>query len=97
MAARQSWLDETGANPLIDHYVQQLGHFIDTMADGRVDDAELLAQEHRLSNALRDVESDLNDEQHAKVTKLLCELTAYNVMQTLGSLQSAQVRSKFQG
>ena len=42
-------------------------------------------------------EPTLNDTQHAQVTKLLCELTAYNVMQTLNSLQSARPKTTFRG
>ena len=96
MAAKQSWLDDK-AHPLIDDYVQKLGTFVDAMADGRIDDRELTEQEKRLVASLKEVEPTLNDSQHAQVTKLLCELTAYNVMQTLNSLQSARPQTKFQG
>ena len=67
------------------------------MADGRIDDRELSAQEQRLVTSLKEVEPTLSDAQHAQVTKLLCELTAYNVMQTLNSLQSSRPKTKFQG
>src|SRR6478672_2167436 len=96
MPVNQSWLDDK-ANPQIDSYVQKLGTFVDAMADGRVDDRELAAQEQRLVTSLKEVEPTLNDAQHAQVTKLLCELTAYNVMQTLNSLQSSRPKTKFQG
>ena len=96
MTTKQSWLDDK-ANPLIDTYVQKLGTFVDAMADGRVDDRELAGQEQRLVASLKEVEPTLNEAQHAQVTKLLCELTAYNVMQTLNSLQSARPKTKFQG
>ena len=46
---------------------------------------------------MKGIEPSLNDAQHAEVTKLLCELTAYNVMQTLNSLQSARPKSVFRG
>jgi hypothetical protein len=39
---------------------------------------------------MKKVEPQLTDTQHADVTRLLCELTAYNVMQTLASLQKAR-------
>jgi hypothetical protein len=96
MAAKQSWLDDK-ANPLIDSYVQKLSTFVDAMADGRIDDRELAGQEQRLVASLKEVEPTLNDAQHAQVTKLLCELTAYNVMQTLNSLQSSRPKTQFQG
>ncbi len=94
---RQSWLDDSMQAPMIDNYVQKLGTFVEAMADGRVDDAELQAQEKRLVALMKEVEPALNDAQHAQVTKLLCELTAFNVMQTLNSLQIARPRSVFRG
>ena len=96
-SGRAGWLDETTQLPLIDAYVQQLSTFMDAMADGQVDKSELQAQEKRLVAVLKEVEPELNDAQHAKVTKLLCELTAYNIMQTLHSLQSARPKSAFHG
>ena len=94
---RQSWLDDSLQTPLIDGYVQKLGTFVDAMADSHVDDAELQAQEKRLVNLMKEIEPTLNDAQHSQVTKLLCELTAYNVMQTLNSLQVARPKSVFRG
>ena len=96
-ANRQSWLDDELQTPLIDKHVQKLSTFIDALADGRIDDAELRAQEQRLATVIKEVEPALNDAQHAQVTKLLCELTAYNVMQTLNSLQSAKPQTVFHG
>ena len=97
MPTKQSWLDDKAQTSLIDGYVQKLGTFVDAMADGQIDDRELASQEQRLVAALKEVEPTLSDSQHAQVTKLLCELTAYNVMQTLNSLQSARPQTKFRG
>jgi len=97
MATRQSWLDGTGESTVIDEYVQKLSHFVDTMADGRVEEDELAAQEKRLTTVMREVESTLDDAAHAKITRLLCELTAYNVMQTLHALDAARPKSGFRG
>jgi hypothetical protein len=98
MTARKlSWLDDSTQTPLIDSYVQKLGTFVEAMADGRVDDNELESQEKRLVTLMKEIEPTLNDAQHGQVTKLLCELTAYNVMQTLNSLQSARPKSVFRG
>ena len=94
---RQSWLDEASQAPLIDQYTQRLTTFMDAMADGQVDREERDAQEQRLVVAMKDVESELSDAQHAKVTKLLCELSAYNIMQTLHMLQSARTTTVFRG
>jgi hypothetical protein len=95
--ARQNWLDDATQTPLIDDYVQQLSTFIETMADGRVDPAELTQQEARLVALLKDIEPKLDDALHAAVTRLLCELTAYNVMRTLTSLQVARPKTVFRG
>lgn len=97
MATRQSWLDDKAQTPLIDERVQKLNTFVAAMADGHIDDAELRDQEQRLVAAMKSVEPALNDAQHAEVTKLLCELTAYNIMQTLNSLQSARPKAVFHG
>ena len=94
---RQSWLDDTTQTPLIDGYLQKLGTFVEAMADGHIDDAELRDQEKRLVALIKEVEPGLSDAQHAQVTKLLCELTAYNIMQTLNSLQSTRPKSVFRG
>jgi predicted transcriptional regulator len=89
--ARQSWID-ADSNPDIDAHVAQLEHFTQAMADGQVDAKELEKQENNLVAAMRDAESVLDDAQHAKVTKLLAELTAYSVMRTLHELTSAHVK-----
>jgi hypothetical protein len=95
--SRQSWLDDKAQTPLIDDHVQKLSTFVEAMADGRIDDHELADQEKRLVALMKEVEPALNDAQHSQVTKLLCELTAYNVMQTLHSLQAARPMTTFRG
>ena len=95
--AKQSWLAADQQTSLIDDYTQQLSTFMEAMADGRVDHSELTEQEARLVALMKDVEPKLDDALHAQVTKLLCELTAYNVMQTLFSLQDARPKTAFRG
>lgn len=90
--ARISWVD-ADSNPDLDAHVAQLEHFTNSMSDGVIDKNELEKQENNLVAAMRAVESSLNDEQHAKVTKLLAELTAYSVMRTLHELTAASVKS----
>jgi regulator of sigma D len=94
--ARQSWLDDS-QTPQIDQYTQQLTSFIDALSDGQIDDEEMKSQEKRLVAAMQDVESKLDDTLHAKVTQLLCELTAYNLMQTLQSFNDARPKTAFRG
>ena len=94
--ARTSWLDEAD-NPRIDNLARGLTTFLEAVADGRIDDDELEAQEKRVVDLMKAVEPLLSDEQHAKVTDLLCELTAYDIMQVLRGLTENRPRTQFQG
>lgn len=96
-STRQSWLDEQSQTPLIDDYARDLGSFLSAMADGKIDSAELASQEKRLVALLKEVEPKLDDDQHAEVTKLLCEVSAYSIMQVLHELHAARPKTKFRG
>jgi hypothetical protein len=96
-ATRLKWFDEDSHEPLIETYARRLDSFVQTMADGVVDDAELRAQEERLVGLMRELEPLLDDNLHEKVTRLLCELTAYDIMQVLHSLQGARPKTQFRG
>jgi hypothetical protein len=97
-AARRSlWLDDEARTPIIDRYARQLGSFLEVMADGVVDASELKRQETRLVRLMKEVEPQLDDALHAKVTRLLCELTAYDIMQITHSLYEARPKTTFQG
>jgi len=93
--ARISWFDETKHLPVIDEQVQKLDSFVEAMADGVIDKKELEHQQESLIQAMRAVEGDLNDEQHAKITRLLIELSAYNVMRLLHELQTEKLQRAF--
>ena len=95
--ARTDWWDENSDLPWIDEQVRKLEHFIDAMADGVVEKTELETQQASLAAAMRDVEGELNDAQHAKVTRLLVELSAYNIMRTLHELQRARLQRAVAG
>jgi hypothetical protein len=90
--ARASWLDDD-SHPDLDAHVAGLDHFAASLADGLIDDQELATQETNLVAAMKAVEGSLSDEQHAKVTKLLAELTAYSVMRTLRDMIQARVQN----
>jgi hypothetical protein len=90
--ARASWLNDD-SHPDLDAHVASLDHFAASLADGVIDANELATQEANLVNAMKAVEASLSDEQHAKVTKLLAELTAYSVMRTLHEMAQARVKS----
>jgi hypothetical protein len=95
-AGRTNWFDKK-SHPLIEEYARRLDTFIAALADGKVDAAEVEAQEARLVNLMKEVEPLLDDALHAKVTRLLCELTAYDLMHTLHLMQESRPKTTFQG
>jgi hypothetical protein len=88
--ARISWLSDQ-STPDLDAHVAKLDHFTQSLADGVIDANEMATQEQHLVDAMKAVESTLNDDQHTKVTRLLAELTAYSVMRTLHEMAQARV------
>ena len=92
---RVDWFDEKTHVPVIDEQVQKLTTFVDAMADGVIDHAELEKQQSSVIEAMKAVEADLNDEQHAKITRLLVELSAYNIMRLLHELQLSRREQAF--
>jgi hypothetical protein len=96
-AMRSSWLDEASNTPVIEKQARRLNSFLEAMADGKIDDHEIVAQEARLVKLMKEVEPTLDAATHAKVTQLLCELTAYDLMQVLHSMEMARPKTVFQG
>jgi hypothetical protein len=92
---RVGWLDENTHMPVIDEQVHKLSAFVEAMADGVIDNAELEKQTSSVVAAMQAVEADLNDAQHHKVTRLLVELSAYNIMRLLHELQHTRVQRAF--
>jgi hypothetical protein len=102
MAAQQTsktsaWFDGSKHTSLIAEKAQQAESFVAAMADGRIDPGEVAAQENRLVALMAEIEPQLNPELHAKVTDLLCELTVYNFMQAMASLEKSRPRTAFRG
>jgi predicted transcriptional regulator len=93
--ARASWLNDKSDLPAIDEMVQKLASFTQAMADGVVENRELEEQQSRLTAAMKAVEGQLSDELHDKVTRVLVEMTAFNIMQTLHEIQAARARQAF--
>lgn len=89
--ARASWINDD-SHPDLDAHVADLDHFTASLADGVIDEHELATQETNLVAAMKAVEGSLSDDQHAKVTRLLAELTAYSVMRTLHEMAQARVQ-----
>jgi hypothetical protein len=94
---RSSWFDEQTQAPLIAEQAQRLESFLAAMADGRIDESELKAQEERVVALMRKIEPLLDASLHVQVTQLLGELTAYDIMQSLHSLQQARPKTVFRG
>lgn len=93
--ARISWFDEETDLPVIDEQAHKLETFTDALADGVVSREELEKQQRSVVDAMRAVEEGLNDEQHAAVTRLLIELSAYNIMRLLHELHTEHLRQRF--
>lgn len=94
---RPSWFNDASQKPILDQYARQLDSFLETMADGEVEKSEIEAQEIRLVKLMKEVEPLLDDALHEKVTRLLCEVTAYDLMRTLFQIQEARPKTKFRG
>jgi hypothetical protein len=94
---KTSWLDEAANSSLISEKAQKLESFLSAVADGKVTDAELKAQEERLVKLMNEIEPQLEPALHDRVTELLCELTAYDLMQALNMMQTARPAMRFRG
>ena len=92
---RVDWFDEKTHVPVIDEQVQKLSTFVDALADGVIDHAELEKQQLSVIDAMKAVEAELSDEQHAKITRLLVELSAYNIMRVLHEWQQTRRERAF--
>ena len=93
--AKTSWFDDKAEHPLIHEQVAKLESFTSALADGVVSKRELEGQEQRLVGALKQLEPELSDTLHEKVTTVLVELSAYNVMRLLHELQAERARMAF--
>ena len=93
--ARTSWFDDKAQHPIIQDQINKLELFTSALSDGMVSKQEVGGQEERLVAAMKTLEPALSDELHSKVTTVLVELTAYNVMRLLHELQAERVRLAF--
>ncbi|MEN6452286.1 MAG: hypothetical protein ABFC96_17480 [Thermoguttaceae bacterium] len=95
--AKSAWFDEASHTPTITDKAQRAESFIAAMADGRIDESEIKAQERRLVALMEEIEPTLEPAVHAKVTDLLCELTVYDFMQAMQSIGQARPKTVFHG
>jgi hypothetical protein len=98
MAAQKksTWLDDEGG-VAIDDSAKRLESYVKALADGKVTAAEVAEQEKRVAALMRDLEPRLDERLHADVTKLLCELTVFDILQLLHTMQDARPKSRFRG
>ena len=92
-AGKTPWFDEKNESEMITEYARKLDSFLDVVADGVVDSKELEAQETRVVALMREVEPLLSPEAHEKVTHLLCEVTAYDLMNAMHLAGKSRPRS----
>ena len=97
MTAKTPWFDDSTDTPLIAEYARKLDSFLDAVADARIETSELDEQEKRVVSLMKEVEPLLSPEAHEKVTRLLCEVTAYDLMQALHMAGHARTKTKFRG
>jgi len=92
--ARTSWFDDSDL-PIIDEQVEKLESFTQAMADGVIESQELERQQASLIAAMKAVEPGLSDQDHERVTRLMIELSAYNIMRLLHELQGRRLEKAF--
>jgi hypothetical protein len=97
MAAKTPWFDDKTEAPLLAEYARKLDSFCDAVADGKVTSSELEEQEKRLVAHMKALEPMLSDEAHEKVTHLLCEVTAYGLMQAMHMAGKSRPKTTFRG
>src|SRR5262249_48319564 len=93
--AKTSWFDDKAQHPILQERASKLETFTSALADGVVTRRELEGQEQRLMTAMKALEPELSDALHEKVTTVLVELSAYNVMRLLHELQTERARIAF--
>lgn len=95
--SKSAWFDEASNLPVIAEQAQRLESFLAAVADGKIERHELQDQEARLIKLMKEIEPQLDPALHAKVTQLLCELTAYDLMQVMYSMAEARPKTVFRG
>jgi len=87
-----AWFDTNTETPLIAEKARELDSFLSTIADGKVTDEEVAAQEDRVVALMKAIEPELA--KHPKlfdqVTQLLVELTAYDMMQVMNMMKATR-------
>ena len=96
-AGKTPWFDDSSDTTLLAEYARKLDVFIDAIADEVVEKKELAAQEKRVVDLMKEVEPLLSPEAHEKITRLLCEVTAYDLMHAMHVAGKARPKVQFRG
>jgi hypothetical protein len=96
-AGKTPWFDDASDAPMLAEYARKLDSFLDAVADGRIESQELAAQEKRVVDLMKQVDPLLSPEAHELVTQLLCEVTAYDLMNAMHMAGKARPATKFRG
>lgn len=97
VSGKTAWFDDASNSTRIAEQAQRLDSFLKAIADGKVTDEEVKSQEQRVVTLMKEIEPQLDPKLHERVTELLCELTAFDLMQSLNMMQSAKSQTKFRG
>lgn len=90
---RISWIDPETNELRIEGYAKKLPPFTRAFSDGVISEQEISDQQARLTDLMKFIEPALNDEMHAKVTKMVIELTAFNIMQFVYQMQQERANA----
>ena len=96
-AHKTPWFDSASDSPLLVEYARKIDSFLGVVADGHVDASELEEQEKRVVALMKQVEPMLSSEGHELVTQLLCEVTAYDLMNTFYMAGKSRPQTQFRG
>ncbi|MFO0928221.1 MAG: hypothetical protein U0736_14480 [Gemmataceae bacterium] len=87
---RTRWLDPKSNHPLLKEHAEKMQSYLTAVADGVVEDHELKTQEERVAALMADLEPRLDDETHELVTQLLIEITVYDMLQVMQTIQQTR-------
>lgn len=95
--SRLSWFHPDTEALLIDGYARKMESFLEAIRDGVIEEREIRDQESRIVALMKEIEPRLDDDLHDKVTRLLCEVTAYDLMHMLYLIQKDRPKTIFRG
>lgn len=95
--SRKSWIDPETNELRIDGYAKKLKTFTRAFADGVISEQEISDQQARLIDLMKDIEPAIDDATHTRITKMITELTAFNIMQLVFELQQQRIEAARSG